>query len=120
MTFGLRVPRYSAPANLFRIVISMNRRCYRLVFNQHRRMLMAVEESAAGMGKGRHGASRAERATANGGTHQVVARFGLPAVTLAAWLVWGLPVHVRAQVVADPNAGAHRPTVVQTACQSCD
>ncbi|ESJ26718.1 filamentous hemagglutinin [Cupriavidus sp. HPC(L)] len=93
----------------------MNRRCYRLVFNQHRRMLMAVEESAAGMGKGRHGASRAERATANGGTHQVVARFGLPAVTLAAWLVWGLPVHVRAQVVADPNAGAHRPTVVQTA-----
>ncbi len=93
----------------------MNRRRYRLVFNQHRRMLMAVEESAVGMGKGRHGGSRAEGATSNGGMGQAVTRFPLPALTLAAWLAWGMPVHVLAQVVADPNAGAQRPTVVQTA-----
>jgi filamentous hemagglutinin len=39
----------------------MNRRSYRLVFNQHRRMLMAVEESATSTGKGRHSGSHGGR-----------------------------------------------------------
>ncbi|EON16701.1 adhesin [Cupriavidus sp. GA3-3] len=74
-------------------------------------MLMAVEESASGLGKGRIAGSRGTQAPA----FTRMARFGLPATTLAAWCAMGLPWAASAQVVADPNAGANRPAVVQTA-----
>lgn len=74
-------------------------------------MLMAVEESASGLGKGRSAGSRGIQAPAFTGS----ARFGQPATTLAAWCAMGLPWTASAQVVADPNAGANRPAVVQTA-----
>ncbi|WP_255459583.1 hemagglutinin repeat-containing protein [Cupriavidus sp. SW-Y-13] len=89
----------------------MNRSCYRLVFNPHRGMLMAVEESAASRGKGPNGGRKAT--TGNARTDTV--RFALPTLVLAAWIAVGLPVNGWAQVVADPNAGAHRPTIGQTA-----
>ncbi|MFJ4294245.1 filamentous hemagglutinin N-terminal domain-containing protein, partial [Cupriavidus sp. NPDC089707] len=91
----------------------MNSNFYRLVFSRARNMLVAVQECAAGYGKGRQGATRAVRATVLDAVS--VARFALPAITLAVLLLTGLPVVSLAQVVADPNAGANRPTVVQTA-----
>ncbi|RZT36669.1 two-partner secretion domain-containing protein [Cupriavidus agavae] len=92
----------------------MNRRCYRLVFNPHRRMLMAVEETATGRGKGREAGSRAgTRGTPT--TPTTAVRFAVPTLVLSAWIAAGLPVDGWAQVVADPNAGAHRPTIGQTA-----
>ncbi|RWA46403.1 hypothetical protein AU476_36365 [Cupriavidus sp. UYMSc13B] len=95
----------------------MNHRRYRLVFNKHRGMLIAVEESATSTGKGQRAGTRAAGAEEAGGALRIArsARFALPALTLAAWLAAGLPVQVIAQVVADPNAGANRPTVGQTA-----
>lgn len=88
----------------------MNTRLYRLVFNAARGMLVAVQESATGCGKGRHAGCRAIAPTVSA----MVARFAVPAMALAVWCVMGLPF-AQAQVVADPNAGAIRPTVVQTA-----
>ncbi|MDT6962782.1 hemagglutinin repeat-containing protein [Cupriavidus sp. SZY C1] len=89
----------------------MNRSRYRLVFNHHRRMLMAVEESATSQGKGREAGSRA----GTRGTPTTAVRFAVPTLVLLAWIAAGLPVDGWAQVVADPNAGAHRPTISQTA-----
>lgn len=43
-----------------------------------------------------------------------MARLAVPVMVLAVWYVMGLPF-AQAQVVADPNAGANRPTVLQTA-----
>src|SRR5207253_1693500 len=89
----------------------MNQRRYRLIFNQHRGMLMAVEESATGMGKGQRAGTRDAKAIVTAG----IARFAVPALMLGVWGAMGLPLVASAQVVADPNAGANRPSVVQTA-----
>jgi hypothetical protein len=72
-------------------------------------MLVAVQESAANRGKGRHAGRGMPTARA------ATARFALPAITLGVWMAMGVPVKAVAQIVADPNAGAHRPTVGQTA-----
>jgi filamentous hemagglutinin len=73
-------------------------------------MFMAVQESATRQGKGRDGGSPA--ATRTGAAHTV--RFARPAMGLAVWMALGLPTCGWAQVVADPNAGANRPTIGQT------
>ena len=87
----------------------MNTNLYRLVFNAAHGMLVAVQESAANRGKGRHAGSGKPAARA------ATVRFALPAITLGVWMAMGVPVKAVAQIVADPNAGAHRPTVGQTA-----
>ncbi|HBD38097.1 MAG TPA: hypothetical protein DC084_31405, partial [Cupriavidus sp.] len=87
----------------------MNTNLYRLVFNAAHGMLVAVQESAANRGKGRHAGRGMPAARA------ATVRFALPAITLGVWIAMGVPVKAVAQIVADPNAGAHRPTVGQTA-----
>ncbi|WP_116347375.1 hemagglutinin repeat-containing protein [Cupriavidus taiwanensis] len=89
----------------------MNRNLYRLVFNAARGMLVAVRECAMGCGKGRQAGSRSAAEIARSASP---ARFAVPAFTLAAWIAAGLPC-AQAQVIADPNSGANRPTIVQTA-----
>jgi filamentous hemagglutinin len=87
----------------------MNKNLYRLVFNAAHGMLVAVQESAVNRGKSHHAGS----GTPNART--IATRFALPAVTLAVWIAMGVPVAATAQIVADPNAGANRPAVGQTA-----
>ncbi|MFJ4293986.1 filamentous hemagglutinin N-terminal domain-containing protein, partial [Cupriavidus sp. NPDC089707] len=87
----------------------MNKNLYRIVFNSARRMLVPVQESANGCGKGWLGSSGIPAA------RTIVTRFAVPALTLGTWMALGVPMISTAQVVADPNAGANRPTVVQTA-----
>ncbi|MEM5432966.1 hemagglutinin repeat-containing protein [Cupriavidus oxalaticus] len=87
----------------------MNKNLYRLVFNPARGMLLAVQESAIGRGKGWRGGGGLPAARA------MVARFAVPALTLGVSMALGVPMVSTAQVVADPNAGGNRPTVVQTA-----
>jgi filamentous hemagglutinin len=92
----------------------MNRLCYRLVFNKTRAMLMAVQETASSTGSGR----RAGRKAVGGETRRVWTGslcVGVPVLQLAAWMAMGVPMVAGAQIVADPNAGASRPGVVQTA-----
>ena len=89
----------------------MNKRAYRLVFSRFRGMLVAVEETAAATGKKNQGettgdVSAATRAAVGAALRSVLAATGLTVFGLATAF---------AQVVADPNAGAHRPTVIQTA-----
>ncbi|CAD6550372.1 hemagglutinin repeat-containing protein [Paraburkholderia sabiae] len=89
----------------------MNKRAYRLVFSRIRGMLVAVEETAVATGKKNQGETTGGGATAThgvvcAGLRSVAAAIGLGVVGVAA---------ASAQVVADPNAGAHRPTVIQTA-----
>lgn len=75
-------------------------------------MLMAVAETACSTGTGRAAASPA------GGTAKTnsgATRIGIPAIQLAVWACMGLPMVAGAQIVADPNAGANRPGVIQTA-----
>ncbi|NYI01542.1 hemagglutinin repeat-containing protein [Cupriavidus plantarum] len=101
----------------------MNRLCYRIVFHRTRAMPMAVAETASSTGTGRRAAAAgtAQRGTLpRGGVHRVaVHRFTTPAIRLAVWISLGtclaLPTMATAQIVADPNAGANRPTVVTTA-----
>jgi filamentous hemagglutinin len=73
-------------------------------------MFVAVQESATRQGKGRDGGSPAAATT--GAAHTVC--FARPALGLAVWMALGLPTSGWAQVVADPNAGANRPTIGQT------
>jgi len=87
----------------------MNTNLYRLVFNAAGNMLIAVQESAVGCGKGRHASGRVPEA------RTVTVRFALPAITLGVRMALGVPMVSVAQVVADPNAGANRPNVGQTA-----
>ncbi|WP_454766900.1 hemagglutinin repeat-containing protein [Cupriavidus campinensis] len=92
----------------------MNRRCYRLVFNKTRAMLMAVQESAASTAHGK----RAGRGPLGGNKTRIGTGnlcVGIPVLQLATWLAMGLPMVAGAQIVADPNAGANRPGVSQTA-----
>ncbi|SPA41065.1 putative adhesin/hemolysin (HecA 20-residue repeat x2) [Cupriavidus taiwanensis] len=74
-------------------------------------MLVAVRECAMGCGKGRQFGARG---AVGGAKATGVARFAVAALGLAAWIAAGLPC-AQAQVVADRNSGAKRPTVVQTA-----
>ena len=74
-------------------------------------MLVAVEETAVATGKKNQGETTGGGATATygvvcAGLRSVAAAIGLGVVGVAT---------ASAQVVADPNAGAHRPTVIQTA-----
>lgn len=71
-------------------------------------MLLAVQESATGRGKCWRGSGLPE-------ARVMVTRFAVPALTLGVWMALGVPMVSTAQVVGDPNAGANRPTVVQTA-----
>ncbi|NOV26566.1 filamentous hemagglutinin N-terminal domain-containing protein [Cupriavidus necator] len=89
----------------------MNRNLYRLVFNAARGMLVAVPECATGCGKGRQAGLRSVAEIARSGC---IARFAVPPIALAVWIAAGLPC-AQAQVIGDPNSGANRPTVVQTA-----
>lgn len=73
-------------------------------------MLMAVAETASGHAGGKPSGQR-------GSTRHAlpeVAWLGVPAIQLAVWACMGLPMVAGAQIVADPNAGANRPTVIHT------
>ncbi|WP_310042825.1 hemagglutinin repeat-containing protein [Paraburkholderia caribensis] len=89
----------------------MNKRAYRLVFSRIRGMLVAVEETAAATGKKNQGETTGDVSAATRAAVGAVLRSVLAATGLT---VFGLATAF-AQVVADPNAGAHRPTVIQTA-----
>ena len=88
----------------------MNRLCYRIVFNRTRSMLMAVAETASGHAGGK---SVGERGSA-GGRLSGSTWLGVSAIRLAVWACMGLPMMAGAQIVADPNSGANRPTVIST------
>lgn len=91
----------------------MNNRRHRLVFNRLRGMLVAVQETAAGAGKSNRGETSGEVVTHNLGAISI---FSMRHTAFAVLMLAGaVPALVLAQVVADPNAGAHRPTVIQTA-----
>lgn len=62
-------------------------------------------------GQGRN--SGIETPLPTGSTH--TARLVLPILVVSIWMALGMPAAGWAQVVADPNAGANRPTVDQTA-----
>lgn len=93
----------------------MNKKLYRIVFNERRGQLMVVGDNVVSAGK----AARGEGGAATGsGRWSPLAAALRPlchalsaAVGMGAWLA--VPVH--AQVVADPNApGVQRPTVLRT------
>ena len=87
----------------------MNQHCYRLVFNAHRRMLMAVAEITP-----QQGADTAPtRARPVVGRLSAALRPLVACLLLAQGAVWALPA--AAQIVADPAApGSQRPTVLTT------
>ncbi|MHA7683079.1 hemagglutinin repeat-containing protein [Cupriavidus sp. PET2-C1] len=104
----------------------MNKGSFRLVYSRHRGMLVAVEESAASIGKGQQGGARAQRRSRRAGQGPAAiasmaaalpamphARFASFASTASLALL-GLAAPATAQIVADPNAGANRPGVIQT------
>jgi filamentous hemagglutinin len=75
-------------------------------------MLVAVAETATGTGKAKNGETSASAAC--GG--RSIGTFALRHTSFAVLMLAGVvPLLVEAQVVADPNAGANRPTVIQTA-----
>lgn len=74
-------------------------------------MLMAVAESACSTGTGRAASSPTGQ---NAKTGQDVACIGVSAIKLAVGACMGLPLMAGAQIVADPNSGANRPTVITT------
>ncbi|WP_235435183.1 ESPR domain-containing protein, partial [Ralstonia solanacearum] len=86
----------------------MNAKCYRTVFNAVRGMLVAVEESARGAGKGRQTGGQAGTSAASTPS---AARFAVLPVVFGAWCALGLSYTVHAQVVAAPGSGAQ---VIQT------
>ncbi|HKR47091.1 MAG TPA: filamentous hemagglutinin N-terminal domain-containing protein [Paraburkholderia sp.] len=89
----------------------MNRHFYRLVFSRFRGMLVAVEETATATGK-----NQGETAGVAPAARHFAVRFLLRHTVFGVLVLAGaLPVIVHAQVVADPNAGGHKPTVIQTA-----
>ncbi|MBN3765583.1 hemagglutinin repeat-containing protein [Burkholderia sp. Ac-20365] len=89
----------------------MNKRAFRLVFSRIRGMLVAVEETAAAAGKKEQGESGVVATVAMRGASWLALRVLASGIGVFAA---GMPVGF-AQVVADPNAGAHCPTVIQTA-----
>ncbi|NUA31395.1 hemagglutinin repeat-containing protein [Cupriavidus basilensis] len=110
----------------------MNKGSFRLVYSRHRGMLVAVEESAASIGKGQQGGARAQRRSRRAGQGPApIASMAaaLPAMprahfasfasfaslaSFASFALLGLAAPATAQIVADPNAGANRPGVIQT------
>jgi len=90
----------------------MNKLCYRLVFNQARGMLMAVQETARSQGKG-PGETRAA-AGMQGMDGPPLRRLALLLGTAFGGALWcGAAL---AQIVADPNApGQQQATVLRTA-----
>ncbi|RKP44956.1 hemagglutinin repeat-containing protein [Trinickia fusca] len=94
----------------------MNRLCYRVIFNAVRGLWMAVQETAASFGKGRHtgvgAAGRAGRAPL-----QPFAMLPMQHIAFAALCVFGMqPVLVQAQVIAAPSgASGNKPVVGVTA-----
>ncbi len=110
----------------------MNKGSFRLVYSRHRGMLVAVEESAASIGKGQQGGARAQRRSRRAGqgpapgASMASTAAALPAMprarfasfastaSLASVALLGLAAPATAQIVADPNAGANRPGVIQT------
>jgi len=91
----------------------MNKKLYRIVFNQRRAQWMAVAESAGARSKGARGESGA--AGIPGILHAVL-RPAVFAVYLALGLVLLVPAPTRAQIVADPTApSSQRPVIVNTA-----
>lgn len=83
----------------------MNKQNFRVIFNKHRGMLMAVAEDVASQGKG--------AGTGSGAISAPLMRLAHLGVAIAA--LFGGVTFVQAQIVADPNAGNRRPTVTQTA-----
>jgi filamentous hemagglutinin len=92
----------------------MNKSRYRLVYSKPRGMLVAVEETATGTGKATENKVDSESGKALRASHTW--RLSLSCISLAT-LVFAATAagHAYAQVVADPNGGAHKPTVIQTA-----
>ncbi|AIY42069.1 Putative large exoprotein involved in heme utilization or adhesion of ShlA/HecA/FhaA family [Collimonas arenae] len=86
----------------------MNNNNYRVIFNKHRGMLMAVAENVASQGKSTGG-----QAGSTVTSSSPLMRLAYLGVAVAA-LFGGVTV-VSAQIVADPNAGSRRPTVSTTA-----
>ncbi|KMN83988.1 hypothetical protein VK98_00790 [Chromobacterium sp. LK11] len=86
----------------------MNKTLYRIIFNQARGQLMAVQETASGQGKG---GGRGQ--TAAGARFAAARGFGFKLCAL--WVGVGLgSVALAADIVADPSAAAgKRPTVIQ-------
>ena len=84
----------------------MNKHLYRIVFNRVRGALMAVAETVSSTqhGKGRTG----ERGVS--GTFRL-----RPGAVSVAAVLGAFHLTPYAQIVADPNAGAHRPTIDQAA-----
>ncbi|AJG22983.1 hemagglutinin repeat-containing protein [Cupriavidus basilensis] len=110
----------------------MNKGNFRLVYSRHRGMLVAVEESAVSIGKGQQGGARAQRRSRRAGqgpapvASMVAALPAMPRTrfaslastasfaSLTSIALLGLAAPATAQIVADPNAGANRPGVIQT------
>ncbi|QRX80833.1 hemagglutinin repeat-containing protein [Glaciimonas sp. PAMC28666] len=88
----------------------MNTQAYRVIFNRHRGIQMAVAENVSGQGKGGSAGSRARSISSPAAG---VLRMVTLGVVIAA--LFGSVTVVHAQIVADPNAAARRPTVTQTA-----
>lgn len=85
----------------------MNKKIFRLVFSRLRGMLVAVAETTNGTGKADSGETSGHRSTRR------VSLLSMRHVAFAALMVFGaVPSLVDAQVTA---AGAHAPTVIQTA-----
>ncbi|AXT46119.1 hemagglutinin repeat-containing protein [Chromobacterium rhizoryzae] len=86
----------------------MNKTLYRIIFNQARGQLMAVQETASGQGKG---GGRGQ--TAAGARFAAARGFGFKLCALWVGVSLG-SVALAADIVADPGAAAgKRPTVIQ-------
>ena len=84
----------------------MNKHLYRIVFNRVRGALMAVAETVSST---QHGKGRT-------GERSVCGTFRLrPGAVSVAAVLGAFHLTPYAQIVADPNAGAHRPTIDQAA-----
>ena len=91
----------------------MNRHCYRLVFNHHRHMFMAVAEIAPSQGLHGHVGEPGKKARVANMSVGHALHIMAASMLLAMSLLW--PVGTMAQVVADPAApGQQRPTVLAT------
>ncbi|MEB0013613.1 hemagglutinin repeat-containing protein, partial [Glaciimonas sp. Cout2] len=86
----------------------MNKQAYRIIFNHARGERMVVAENVSG------GGGKSKRSS---GPVRVTQWSGLRFIPLSLIIaaLFGSVTVVQAQIIADPNAGAHRPTVDQTA-----
>lgn len=92
----------------------MNKGSFRLVFNRRRGMLVAVEESATSTGKGHQGGARSIRRARQGPARIASLAAALPSVPFALLTLLALAAPASARIVANPDAGANRPDVIQT------